>query len=630
MTLERVRICMRDAAAAIAGIGYVAITRVKHIEHLVFEEDLPSWEAFQEAKRKPGFRQRRRMELRFLAKFSRTLRRYGFCEEDRWTPAESNVAQELLSVLRARGQKELRAARLERGKAHPTEDTWAWPPAGPDVAAEIAAAAAATVLRETFAAEAEPLLGVAEHLQTELHLPAVREALQCLIPEWLDPALDEKQRKGPRGDADRVGVKLSCEGWSVDVSVESVLRAGRRMDKVVLEFFLRALAQVCCVLELPLYVGTHHLGMHVGGPLPAEQLARLVSRWKQFGDEEQERVRRAHEVLLPVCEDPEGNRKSSDWVLLRLRATEAARALNKGSGLVVEVADRHRRPGLAKRVSAKLCGVLPLTRHRLLGTEPSFEVVECPDCEDGMDSILLVLGLLSARVAETAGLRPMAAATATYVQDVRLAAAEAFADLREKVDGELSADRDVVPHLLTAGACRAWLEKLVTKPAPPVRRTRQPATHARCSRGTSTPSCGRSPPRRPRTTARGPRRTTWRRSRLRCCAGSPTCSPCRSAAAPTASSASARSTASSGRSSATNLAQASCSSTRRRRSRREPSTLPACPASPPLFACVASTSPSWRCTSPTAWRRSPSAGGTCSGRWGSRRVGPPVSCSSAT
>ena len=70
VTLKRVRVCMRDAAAAIAGIGYVAITRVKHIEHIVFEEDLPSWEAFQEAKRKPGFRQRRRMELRLLAKFS--------------------------------------------------------------------------------------------------------------------------------------------------------------------------------------------------------------------------------------------------------------------------------------------------------------------------------------------------------------------------------------------------------------------------------------------------------------------------------------------------------------------------------------------------------------------------------
>ena len=79
---------------------------------------------------------------------------------------------------------------------------------------------------------------------------------------------------------------------------------------------------------------------------------------------------------------------------------------------------------------------------------------------------------MSARVAQAAGLSPMIATTATYVQDVRLAAADAFADLREKVDGELSADRDVVQHLASSAACRAWLEKLVTKSAPPARRAR--------------------------------------------------------------------------------------------------------------------------------------------------------------
>ena len=67
------------------------------------------------------------------------------------------------------------------------------------------------------------LLAVAERLQSDLHMPAVREALQCLIPEWLDPSLDDKQRKGPRSDADRVGIKLSCKGWAVDVSAESLL-----------------------------------------------------------------------------------------------------------------------------------------------------------------------------------------------------------------------------------------------------------------------------------------------------------------------------------------------------------------------------------------------------------------------
>ena len=64
------------------------------------------------------------MELRFLAKFSRALRRYGFCEEDRWSEAERDVADALLAELKARGREGLGASRHERGKANPTQDTW--------------------------------------------------------------------------------------------------------------------------------------------------------------------------------------------------------------------------------------------------------------------------------------------------------------------------------------------------------------------------------------------------------------------------------------------------------------------------------------------------------------------------
>ena len=71
-----------------------------------------------------------------------------------------------------------------------------------------------------------------------------------------------------------------------------------------------------------------------------------MSGWAQFDTEQQERVRRAREFLLPVCEDPEGKGKVSDWVLLRVRSSEEGVALNDGSGLVVEVADRHQRIGL--------------------------------------------------------------------------------------------------------------------------------------------------------------------------------------------------------------------------------------------------------------------------------------------
>ena len=102
--------------------------------------------------------------------------------------------------------------------------------------------------------------------------------------------------------------------------------------------------------------------------MPTEEVARLVGRWVQFGDEEQARVRDSREFLLPACVDSEGNGKSSDWVFLRLRSTDAFGTLNAGSGLAVDVADRHGRTGLAQRLATMLCGVLPLTRHRLLGT----------------------------------------------------------------------------------------------------------------------------------------------------------------------------------------------------------------------------------------------------------------------
>ena len=42
---------------------------------------------------------------------------------------------------------------------------------------------------------------IAERLLGRWHLPAVREALQCLIPEWLDSALDGKQRKTVRAES---------------------------------------------------------------------------------------------------------------------------------------------------------------------------------------------------------------------------------------------------------------------------------------------------------------------------------------------------------------------------------------------------------------------------------------------
>ena len=152
----------------------MAVARVEHVEHIVFGEDLPPWEAFQEAKLKPASRERRRMELRLLARFSRTLWKYGFCERDPWTGRESDVAETLVKALRARGRRELEAARQERGQAQQSVNAWPWPPAGPDVVGEMAVAAE-RVIDAGF--DAELVRAVAGRLQGPLHLPAVREAL---------------------------------------------------------------------------------------------------------------------------------------------------------------------------------------------------------------------------------------------------------------------------------------------------------------------------------------------------------------------------------------------------------------------------------------------------------------------
>ncbi len=81
MNLHRLRIALGKRTAASGGVGYTSIRRVKHIRHLVFDVDLPEWDAFQEARFSEGFRGRKRFDLRTLARFSRTLRRWGFLRQ---------------------------------------------------------------------------------------------------------------------------------------------------------------------------------------------------------------------------------------------------------------------------------------------------------------------------------------------------------------------------------------------------------------------------------------------------------------------------------------------------------------------------------------------------------------------
>ena len=83
MTLRRSRVRIGRRGAATAGVPFTTITRVKHPRHLIFDSDLPDFDALQNVQYTEAFRARRRYELQLAVGASATLRRYGFCEADR-------------------------------------------------------------------------------------------------------------------------------------------------------------------------------------------------------------------------------------------------------------------------------------------------------------------------------------------------------------------------------------------------------------------------------------------------------------------------------------------------------------------------------------------------------------------
>ena len=122
--MAKVRVHMSAKTAAVAGIGFVATTRVRHPWDLVFEEDLPEYADFMRARHTTAFRERRRFELRLEARASSTLRKYGYCEADLWTAEERCAAGRLLGRLET-----VRAAQAERLRGLNRvvdDDTWLW------------------------------------------------------------------------------------------------------------------------------------------------------------------------------------------------------------------------------------------------------------------------------------------------------------------------------------------------------------------------------------------------------------------------------------------------------------------------------------------------------------------------
>ena len=454
MTLRRVRVRLSNRTAALPGVGFVSITRVRHPTHLVFEEDLPEWSVFQEAQFSANFRARRRFELRMRACFSRTLRKYGFCSADAWTDDDADVAGVLIGGLEAVAAEQ--RARMTRGGRAPDANAWLWPEGEPPFEALLQEQASqyggGDAVREARAAV------VARRLMEPLHMPAVREALGCLIPPLLHQRGDGQKPKGcsvSSGIA-KVGVDLLAGKWKVDVSEEQQL-ATLRLSVGTCEFFLHVLRRLCQQLRLAIAIGSVALGRRLGSTDGWSDSSYLVVEgWQQWRPFE---VRDAALYLLPVCVG-DGAAGSSDWLLAAVRPGAGGGALGSADEVAVYTAD-NRDPPRPQLCASKGAAVAALFRRACPSARVSVQGWQsgghaAPPCAESRESLLWCLGLVVNEILQMMGAFAAQPAGDDFLENVRQAAVGWFASLRASADE--TGDRDVLPQLSKTRRCHDLLQ----------------------------------------------------------------------------------------------------------------------------------------------------------------------------
>ena len=453
MTLRRARILLSKRSAGQVGLGYVAVTRVKHPRHLMFMEPLPEHAAFQEAKWKEEFRARQRYRLRMAAKASRTLRKYGFCAADPWNSEEAATAEALICHLQAEGELQRRASgRLGR-------DAYVWPTDEPPVSA-LMARAVDRVAARAGAAERPQVEGVARRLLGEYHLPAVQEALGCLIPRALDPELDGKKPKGQAAAGTGPGgVALAAGRWQLNISQEGDLYRPVALSKGLLEFFLFVFRQVVATLGLPVVVGTHAVGELVGAAENAgalQETLRGMASWVKMV----EGFGRAQELLLPLPQI--SGTALRECALVSVRPVQGTERLAEAGQLRVRVQDRlvpadgksARAEAVAQHLDALVRGV---RRHG--GSDAVIlEQAEFPVCDSSMDGTACMLGLVASRLCAHANVRMADVASGDFAKRARSGLRMGFSMLRAAADR--NGERDVLRQLHSRHSCVAFLRQL--------------------------------------------------------------------------------------------------------------------------------------------------------------------------
>ena len=452
MTLRQVRARLGSRGVASVGVGYVVVTRVKHYRDLFFEQPLPPWEDFQKVRCSAEFRLRRRFALGLDAKFSATLRRHGHCAADPWSRDEAGIAEGLLKCLRAYASSQ----RARMGSRVPDDDdAYLWLDEAPAVGAMVQKAAA------ELAAERGIELGlcqcVAGRMQSELHMPAVKEALGCLIPADLHSTLDAKSARHRKMGDVHSEVFLAAGKWRVNVCLEQALSTGRLVKAGDLEFFLHLARRFCQCLRVPLAIGTSRAGELCGGELGAEEFALQAAKMKSMV-EVAAGFGAANVFVQPVLWDPTGQ-GSHEWILVALRARDVS--LLDADALEVRVWDRVGSRDRAEQVASR---VQILFRHLARRTVACAALdLEVPEKLIGQSGTMcMVLGLLFGEVARRVGMEAPDLQARNFQADMQVSLRLGFQRLRR--EAELRNDRDVFVFLQDEQQCRKALHALIAVP----------------------------------------------------------------------------------------------------------------------------------------------------------------------
>ena len=110
-----------------------------------------------------------------------------------------------------------------------------------------------------------------------LHMPAVKEAMACLIPRDLHSRLDDKALKGKLApSAPAGGVNLQAGRWQISVSDEHDLYENRALKKGMMDFFLIVANRVAEKLELPIAISTHKIGDLIAAATHVDHLRSVL------------------------------------------------------------------------------------------------------------------------------------------------------------------------------------------------------------------------------------------------------------------------------------------------------------------------------------------------------------------